>query len=110
VEKGGKRAATVLQERREVVGRDSGLTNQSAKRSSGEFFVGGHGQAPMRFGRVPQYDMTAGLMVDLIAEFAQGLGHVATGDRRQSAQTATSTTSSVMAGGTGSPCLAKLSM
>jgi hypothetical protein len=64
----------------------------------------------MWFGRVPHYDVTAGLMVDLIAEFAQGLGHIATRDHRQSAQTATSTTSSVMAGGTGSPCLARLSM
>jgi hypothetical protein len=59
-------------------------------------------------GRMSHYDMAAGLVVDLIAEFAQGLGHVATGNHRQSAQTATSTTSSVMAGGTGSPCLFRL--
>jgi hypothetical protein len=37
------RVATVLQERREVVGRDYGLTNQCAKCPFGEFFVIGHG-------------------------------------------------------------------
>ena len=106
---GELRAATVLQERGEIVGRDSSLTNQSPERPFGKFLVVGDGQAAMGFGRMAQYDVTAGLMVDFIAEFAQGLGHVATGNYRQSAQTATSTTSSVMAGGTGSPCLARLS-
>jgi hypothetical protein len=99
----------VLEKRREVVGRDSSLTNQSTKRPFGKFLVVRHGQATMWFGRMSHYDVTAGLMVYFIAEFAQSLGHVAAGNYRQSAQTATSTTSSVMAGGTGSPCLARLS-
>ncbi len=63
----------------------------------------------MRRGRLTQDDVAAGLVVNFVPEFAKRADRVAAGDDRQSRQTATSTTSSVMAGGIGSPCLDKLS-
>ena len=65
-------------------------------------------QTPVGWLGVPEDDMTAGLVVFLVAQFAECLDRRAAGQDRESAQTGTSTSSSVMAGGIGSPCFARL--
>jgi hypothetical protein len=54
--------------------------------------------------------VTAGLVVNLVAKLSKCSDGGAAGHNRQPAHTATSTISSDMDGGTGSPCLARLAM
>jgi hypothetical protein len=58
---------------------------------------------------MPQHDMTAPLIVKNVADFSQGSDYLTARDTWQTAHTLTSTTSSEIAGGTGSPWARKLS-
>jgi len=57
---------------------------------------------------VSQNLVAPGLVVNLVAQLGEDADGILTGDDRESAHTATSTTSSTIGGGIGSPCLARL--
>ena len=83
--------------------RPHGLRNEGA---FGQFAMIGHGQpTPIR---MSQNDVASRLVVDLITEPAESLDGLLTGADRQVAHVGTSTISSVMGGGIGSPCFLRL--
>jgi len=62
-------------------------------------------------GRVamPKNDVASALPIALVTELFERPNHFAGGDTRKLVQTATSTSSSLMLGGIGSPCSLRLS-
>ena len=63
----------------------------------------GHGQSSVRMDLLPQYHVASPLTVELIADFSKRHKDFAARDDRKRAHKETSTTSSNMEGGTGSP-------
>ena len=68
-----------------------------------------NGEPSVRWLCAAENDMAPGLVVLFIADLPKGLGCLSSGDNGQSAQTVTSTVSSMIGGGTGSSCFARLS-
>ena len=96
-------------QRNELVHRQARIANYRTKRPPGDLLMVGDRQTAMRYGGLPQDDVAAGLVVDLIAEFSHRPDQFSAGDRGKLAHNSTSTTSSVIAGGIGSLCLRRLS-
>lgn len=97
-----------LEQGGELVRGQAGVADEGAQGALGQFRVVGHREAAVRGLAVPQNDVAAGLVVNFVAELPERADSGPAGDDREPGQTATSTISSVMAGGTGSPCLARL--
>lgn len=86
-----------------------GVSKDCAKRAFRYFAMIGHSYSPIRSRELPQDDVTSTLAVNLIAESLKSFDNLAPGNDRQLAQP-TSTTSSLIGGGTGSPRSSRLSM
>lgn len=86
--------------------RQTGLANERAERAFGQLWMIGHGQTAAR--SVSKDDVAAGWMVHRVAGAPESLDRVRAGTHGQAAHTGTSTISSVMAAGIGSPCFLRL--
>lgn len=62
----------------------------------------GHSESPVRGKPVPKHDVAAALMVELVSDCSQRSGDLAARNAGEVAHSLTSTTSSVIGGGTGS--------
>src|SRR3712207_4113362 len=87
----------------------AGLPGDGPQRTSGHFFVVGHGDASVGWRCSSENDVAATPPILFMPDFLQCFHHLASGDTRQGAHTLTSTTSSVIGGGMGSPCASRLS-
>lgn len=85
------------------------LVNDVSQSSFGDSFVVGHSDATKRREDLPENHVAALLMVELVPDLTENFGEFAARKRRQMIQADTSTISSEMGGGTGSPCFARLS-
>ena len=97
-----------LKKSRELLHRESGLSNQSSKGSFGKFLMVGNGKASVRWVGVPENHVAAVLLIEFVADLAECLDRLAARNYRQLHPPATSMTSSRMPGGTGSSCFFKL--
>jgi hypothetical protein len=86
------------------------LANQSSKSPFRPLFVIWNGKAPMRGIAAPEKDVAAVLLIDFVSGFSECLDCLGAGNNRQPHPPTTSMTSSIMLGGTGSPCFLKLMM
>ena len=98
----------VLEQAEEFVNSQASVPKQRSERPLRELVVVRNRQAPMGRCRVPKNDVASGLMVDRVAHLLKRLDRGPAGRYREPGHTATSTISSDMDGGTGSPCLARL--
>lgn len=98
----------VLEELDEGFDRDAGFANQPAQRSLRKLAMVRNRQAPMGRLLAPQDDVATGLVVFFVAQLAECLDCRAARQDGKPAQARTSTSSSLMAGGIGSPCFARL--
>src|SRR6266511_2115093 len=85
---------------------DAGLADKGAERAFGQLAMIGNSQTPTRW--MPQDDVAASLVVHFVTEFSESFDRVCTGTDRQAVHTGTSTISSVMPPGIGSPCFLRL--
>jgi hypothetical protein len=99
----------VADKRAELLHRDARLANQGAKRSFADLAMVRNGKAAMRRLRMPEDNMAAALAIDFIPEPPEGGDGFSARDPRKDAHKATSTTSSEMDGGMGSPRSCRLS-
>jgi hypothetical protein len=84
------------------------LVDDIPQRALGQFAMIRHCQPAVRWLLMAKNDVASGLVVDLVPQPPQGSDRFPAGDDRQLAQTVTSIVSSVMAGGIGSLCFARL--
>lgn len=98
-----------LQECNEFVYGETCLPDQRTQRSLGESAVVGNHEPPMGRIAVAEHDVASALAVLFIAEAFEDSKGLATRYAGQLAQTATSTSSSLMGGGIGSPRSFRLS-
>ena len=82
------------------------VADEGAERSLGEFAVVGNSETTTR--RVTENEVTAGLMVNRVANLAEGFDRIRARATRKTAHRATSTMASVMGAGMGSPCFLRL--
>jgi hypothetical protein len=92
----------------EFVHGETCFPNQRSERTFGKLFVIGNRQTPVRRIYVPDNDVASVLLVKFVSHPAKCANSVAAGYYRQFHRLETSTTSSSMPGGTGSPCLTRL--
>jgi len=85
------------------------VPENGAQRSSRYFTVIWHHDSAVRRSRVAKHDMAAALPIHLVSGFLQNSNDAAARDHRQPRHYS-STISSVMGGGIGSPCSCRLSM
>lgn len=94
------------QQRTELFLRQTGFTNERAKRAFGQFPVIRHGQPAAR--SVAKNDIAAGLVIHDVTDALERLDRVRAGTDGQAAHAGISTISSVIPGGIGSPCFLRL--
>jgi|SRR5438105_12257728 len=85
---------------------EAGLANEGSESAFGKFAVVGNGQPAAS--QMAQNNMTAGLMIHLVTEYAEGFDGVCPGTHGQAAHKETSTISSATGLGIGSLCFCKL--
>jgi len=89
--------------------RKSCFSDYRSQCSFSYFFVIGNSNAAIWRANLPKNYMASALTIYKITCFAEGFNYCFSGNHRQRAQIETSTISSVIEGGTGSPCASKLS-
>ncbi len=102
-------AARALERGDELIDSESGLSEKGTQCAFGEGAVLWNDKASVRRISVPQDHVAAALAVALVTELLERPNRLAGRDARQLAQTATSTNSSLIAGGMGSPRSLRLS-
>jgi len=98
-----------LQQSNELLDCDAGLSDQRSQRTLGDRPMVRNYKATVGWVTTPKNDVTAALPIALVPELLERSNDLAGGDARKLAQTATSTSSSLMLGGIGSPCSLRLS-
>jgi len=88
---------------------ETGLTDQGSQRALRERAMFRNYETSVRRIAVPKNNVASALTVALVAQLLECPDCLAGGDARQLAQTATSTSSSLIAGGIGSPRSLRLS-
>lgn len=93
----------------ELVDGNASLSNEGAQRALRDLAMIRNGEPPVRRLRMSQDDVTTPLAIDLVPELSKDCDCSPTGDARDRAHTATSTTSSSIAGGIASSRSLRLS-
>jgi hypothetical protein len=99
---GFKQVEMVLEQRFELIYRQANIPNDCSQSSSSHFMMVGHDNTSMWLRCLSKNYVTAALSVLLIANLSQCFDYFTPGNARQPAHTQTSTSSSVIGGGTGS--------
>lgn len=98
-----------LQQGNELIDCESGLLDQRSQRTLGDGPMIGNYEPAMGRVAMPKNGVASALPITFATELFERPNHLAGGDARKLAQTATSTSSSLMLGGIGSPCSLRLS-
>jgi hypothetical protein len=98
-----------LQQRDEFIDRQAGLADECAEGALGNDPVIRDYEAPVRSIAMAKHDVAAPLAISLIPDPLERPDNLSPGDAGKLAQTATSTSSSLMDGGIGSPRALRLS-
>ena len=98
-----------LEQSHELIDSEAGFAEERTQRALCESAMLRNYQTPVRRISVTQDHVAAALPIALVTELLERPDRLAGGDARQLAQTATSTSSSLMAGGMGSPRSLRLS-
>ena len=98
--------ASALEELDELFLGQTGIADQSAERAFGKLTMVGDCQPTT--GRMAKDDVAAGLMIHFVGDLAKGAHGVRARTDWQAAHTETSTISSVIPPGIGSPCFSRL--
>jgi hypothetical protein len=98
----------LLQKPRELFYCKSSLPNERPKSSFSHFFVVGNGKTPVRWIGASKDDVAPVLLIEFVSGFSECLDRVTARNHWQLHPPETSITSSIMLGGTGSPCLRRL--
>lgn len=106
---GGARVTRGLEEAGELVYGEAGFPDEAAQGALGELGMEGDGEAAVGRVLVAENDVAAGLAIEAIADAGEGFDCFAAGERRELHPTGTSTISSWMPGGIGSPWCLRLS-
>jgi hypothetical protein len=101
-------AARILKKPSELFHRKPGLSNQRSQGSFGQFLMVGNGKASVRRVGASKDDVAPVLLVEFVSGLPECPDGGATGNHRQLHPPETSMTSSIMLGGTGSPCFRRL--
>ena len=98
------------QERSESIHGQTCFTNDRTQCPSGYFSMIGNDNTAIRCSTEPQDHVATSLTIEFIADLSQCVGNIPSGDNRERTQILISTTSSVIAGGIGSPWASRLEM
>src|SRR6266446_4231646 len=99
-----------LQKSIELIDRQAGLPNDASQSSFRYFFVIGNNDTPMGISFSSEDNMTSTLAILFVANFGQCLDYFTPRNARQDTHAPTSTSSSLMGGGTASSWASRLSM